>query len=191
MQFLDNKFQIKAFGTEPGTFEGYASVFGNIDYHREIVAKGAFTRSLRRWKEQEQLPKMLWQHDQTSPIGVWEEMYEDDYGLFVRGRILLDIQKGKDVYALLKSKVVDGLSIGFQTKIAHQDGECRVLDDVDLFEVSLVTFMANPSAKVTACKQRWWTQSYDQTIYLMDRLKSLRNAMLRADLCMDSLALGR
>jgi HK97 family phage prohead protease len=190
MQFLDNKVQIKSFGLGVGIFEGYASVFGNVDYHKEIVAKGAFSRSLRSWKEQRQFPKMLWQHDQSSPIGVWEAMYEDDYGLFVRGRLLLDVQKGKDVYSLLKSRAVDGLSIGFQTKFAHREGECKVLDDIDLYEVSLVTFTANPSAKVTSCKHRWWMRSYDQTVYMMDRLKSLRNAMRDADLYVDRLSLG-
>jgi HK97 family phage prohead protease len=160
---------------ESGVFEGYASVFDEIDHHNEIVIPGAFTKSLEKWTQTSSLPKMLWQHDPKSPIGIWENMIEDTYGLFVKGRLLLDIQKGRDAYSLLKSGVVDGLSIGFLPKQSHKEGEVNVLEQIDLFEVSLVTFMANHLARVTSCKH--WTEAYDQTIYLMNRLKSLKKAM--------------
>ncbi|MDR0624885.1 MAG: HK97 family phage prohead protease [Holosporales bacterium] len=153
MKFLNHKMQLRSF--DSGVFEGYASVFGNVDFQKQIVSKGAFARSLERFAIQGDLPKMLWQHDFRLPIGVWEEIREDDYGLFVRGRLLLDVQKGSDAHALLKAKAVEGLSIGFQTKRAHKDNGLLVLDEVDLFEISLVTFMANPSAKVTSCKERF------------------------------------
>lgn len=180
MQFLNCPIKVKEFNhDDKGIFEGYASVFGEIDYQNEVVVPGAFQQSLARWKNEMHFPKMLWQHDPQSPIGVWEFMEEDDHGLFVKGRLLLDIQKGQDAYSLLKSGIVDGLSIGFLPQQSHKEGDIRVLEQIDLFEVSLVTFMANPLARVTSCKH--WTETYDPTIYLVNRLKSLKKSMDRTD----------
>ncbi|MDR0631360.1 MAG: HK97 family phage prohead protease [Holosporales bacterium] len=178
MEFISSPMNIKSLD-QAGTFEGYASVFGAVDLQSEIVSPGAFSESLTAWKQNGSFPKMLWQHDPKSPVGVWDDMVEDQYGLFVKGHLLLDLQKGKDAYSLLKSGVVDGLSIGFVPKRSHKSGDVRILEQVDLFEVSLVTFMANPLAKVTSCKQ--WTEAYDQTLYLMSRLKALKKAMDKAD----------
>lgn len=135
-----------------GTFEGYASVFQAVDQQGDALAPGAFQASLEAWKAEGHLPKLLWQHDPRTPIGVWDFMEEDDYGLFVRGHLLLDLPKAREAYVLLKTGVVDGLSIGFLPRQVHEEGGVRVLDQVDLFEVSLVTFMANPLAYVTTCK---------------------------------------
>lgn len=196
MEFLDNEFRIKSCDGNSGVFEGYASVFWNVDHHKEVVAKGAFKNTLEQWNMEGQLPKMLWQHDQKSPIGIWEEMYEDDYGLFVRGRLLLDIQKGKDAYALLQSKVIDGLSIGFQTKYSHKEKGFKILDEIDLLEVSLVTFNANPAAKIISCKDKYKesysfpnNDDYRETIYFMDRLKSLRQTINNLDIGIKSITL--
>ena len=140
---------------EDGFFCGYASVFNVTDHHQEIVASKAFSLSLNRWKEKGRLPKMLWQHDQRKPIGVWEEIYEDEHGLYVKGRLLLDLQAGRDAYALMKAGVIDSMSIGFRPiKAARDSGKkARILTEVDLLEISLVTFAANPEAKVTAVKE--------------------------------------
>lgn len=134
---------------EDGFFYGYASVFDVVDLHRDSIAKGAFHKCL-----QKRLPKMLWQHDITKPIGIWHEVYETEQGLFVKGQLLLDIQAGQEAYALLKSGVVDSLSIGFRLVRARKDTKtnARVLDEVDLQEISLVTFAANQQAKVITVK---------------------------------------
>ncbi len=180
MQFLNCSLSVKNVKPdETGSFEGYASVFNAIDQQNERVANGAFRTTLMNWNYEGRLPKMLWQHDPQTPIGYWETMVEDDYGLFVRGKILLDIQQGREAYTLLKSGVVDGLSIGFLAKKTHMEGSVRVLDEVDLYEVSLVTFMANPHAKVTACKN--WTEPYEPDFHLLKRLQNLKRAMDRTD----------
>lgn len=140
--------------TTKGTFEGYASVFNAIDQQNDAIAPGAFTASLAKWKKEGHLPKLLWQHDPHEPIGLWDFMEEDTYGLFVRGHLLLNLPKGREAYVLLKEGVVDGLSIGFLPRKSHPEGRTRVIDQVDLYEVSLVTFMANPLAYVTSCKER-------------------------------------
>jgi phage head maturation protease len=93
----------------------------------------------------------------------------------VKGNLLLDLQKGKEAHTLLKSGVIEGLSIGFIPKKTHRENDVRILDKVDLLEVSLVTFMANPQARVTTCK------GYDSTIRLMNRLRALKNAINHTD----------
>lgn len=178
MKYLDYELNFKNQDIEisNGAFEGYASVFGEVDQHQEIVSKGAFQNSLDKWRNKKCLPKMLWQHDPKHPIGVWQHMEENDYGLYVKGHLLLDVQKGHDAYCLLKTGVVDGLSIGFQINQSHFENNIRVLDDIELFEVSLVTFMANPLAKVTSCKN-YEQNPYEGTIHMMNRIQALKVAM--------------
>jgi HK97 family phage prohead protease len=141
-----------------GSFIGYASVFGITDSQGEEVASGAFDRSLQSWMESGKMPKLLWQHDYRQPIGFWRDIYEDNHGLFVKGQLLLDLAQGREAYSLLKNGVVDGLSIGFVTvRAKRSDGRngvsrVRVLEEVNLQEVSLVTFAANPKAKVEHVK---------------------------------------
>jgi HK97 family phage prohead protease len=141
--------------TPQGIFEGYASIYNLKDLHHEVIAPGAFAKCLKTWKEIGQAPKLLWQHDPSQPIGCWESLQEDARGLYVKGRLFLDLQKGKEAYTLLKEKVLDGLSIGFQTRKARHDAsmKCRVIEDLDLFEISLVTFAANPGAKILSLKE--------------------------------------
>lgn len=132
-----------------GVFEGYASVFGVVDQGMDVVARGAFAKSLGRRKV-----KMLWQHDMAQPIGVWDDIYEDERGLFVRGRLLKEVEKGREAMALLRAGAIDSMSIGYRTmeSIPEADGRVRKLTEVDLFEISLVTFPMLPDAKVTAVK---------------------------------------
>lgn len=146
-------FEIKTCDEE-GIFCGYASVFDVVDHQREEVAPGAFERTLSRWESRSQMPKMLWQHDPKAPIGVWQEIREDGYGLFVKGRLLLDLRQGREAYSLLKSRVIDGLSIGFNTlqAVKNPQANSRILQEIDLHEISLVTFAANPKAKIMSIK---------------------------------------
>ena len=130
-------------------FEGYASLFNVPDSAGDIVAPGAFAASLRNNAER---VRMLYQHQASEPIGVWEEMREDARGLYVKGRILTDLERGRDVLALLREGALNGLSIGFRTKRARRDpstGQRRLLD-VELWEVSVVTFPLLKGSFVTA-----------------------------------------
>ncbi len=134
---------------QDGVFEGYASVFGVVDQGMDVVERGAFTKSLGARKV-----KMLWQHDMSQPIGVWDEIYEDERGLFVRGRLLKEVEKGREAMALLRAGALDSMSIGYRTIEASMEGDGRVrkLHEIDLFEISLVTFPMLPDAKVTNVK---------------------------------------
>ncbi len=141
--------------SEDGEFEGYASKFGDRDQGGDTVLKGAFHNSLKR----RQAPgiKMLWQHDPSYPIGIWDEVKEDATGLFVKGRILSTVQKGRETLELMRAGVIDGMSIGYRTIKAMRDdatGE-RQLKELDLWEISLVTFPMLPSAIVTSIKGDW------------------------------------
>ena len=144
---------LRAIG-EDGTIEGYGSVFGVTDAYGDVVAKGAFKASLAAHKAAGTMPAMLWQHDASIPIGVWSDMSEDDSGLKIKGRLVLDTEKGREAYVLLKAGALNGLSIGFvATEKSWNDKDgTRTLLGVDLWEVSLVTFPANAKARTTSIK---------------------------------------
>lgn len=131
------------------TIEGYASLFGAEDQGGDIVEKGAYTASLK--KKAAGGVKMLWQHDPTRPIGVWDEIREDKKGLYVRGRLLSEVQAGREALALLEAGAIDGLSIGYRTLRAEKSATGgRKLLEVELWEVSVVTFPMLPEARVQA-----------------------------------------
>lgn len=150
MDHLSIPLELKREPDADGTFEGYASVFNIVDQGMDVVQPGAFAKSLGSGRQ----VKMLWQHDPQQPIGVWDEIVEDERGLKVKGRILKDVAKGAEAMALLKAGAIDGMSIGYRTVDAIREGADRVrkLVEVDLFEVSLVTFPMLPAATVTDVK---------------------------------------
>jgi Escherichia/Staphylococcus phage prohead protease len=128
---------------------GYASLFGLRDKGGDMVMAGAYKRSLAALFAAGQLVKMLWQHDPGQPIGVWDEVREDSRGLFVRGRILADVARGREAAALVAAGAIDGLSIGYRTLRAQKGaGGGRALCDLELWEVSLVTFPMLQQARV-------------------------------------------
>lgn len=131
--------------------EGYASLFGACDQGGDVVGKGAYTASLKALTGQGRSVKMLWQHDPAQPIGVWDEVREDGKGLWVKGRLLPDVAKGRDAIELIAAGAIDGLSIGYRTvKATKNDKGQRLLTELELWEVSLVTFPMLPSARVAA-----------------------------------------
>jgi HK97 family phage prohead protease len=154
MQTKTHKINFKNI-SEDGYFEGYASVFNIKDHQGDIILPGAFLNSLKKQNSTENI-KMLWQHNVEKPIGVWEHVVEDGFGLFVKGRLLLDIKKAKEAYTLLKSGIIDGLSIGFQPTQSYFDKtkNATCITSIELLEISLVTFAANPKAKITCVKQK-------------------------------------
>ena len=162
----DFSLQIKAL-TENGIFEGYASIFNVIDDTQDMIMPGAFKDTL-----QAQKVKLLWQHEHTRPIGKILDMYEDNNGLYIKAQLILDIQQGQEAYSLLKSDVINGLSIGYVPlahKIDNKRG-IRKITKVELWEISLVTFPANRLAMVTNYKHH-----------------NLYSAMQKACLCLQNM----
>ncbi len=139
---------------EAGVFEGYASVFGEIDLGRDVVERGAFLGSLAH--RPAPVVKMLWQHDSAEPIGTWLSIVEDARGLRVRGRLNLAVARAREVLSLMREGAVDGLSIGFHARKSARDARTGVrrLQEIDLWEISVVTFPMAPQARVTAVKRR-------------------------------------
>jgi HK97 family phage prohead protease len=131
--------------------EGYASLFGAFDQGGDVVSKGAYAASLKAIGAEGRRIKMLWQHDPACPIGVWDEVREDAKGLWVRGRLLPEVTKGREAVELIAAGAIDGLSIGYRTVKAAKNGKGqRLLTELELWEVSLVTFPMLPSARVMA-----------------------------------------
>ena len=150
------KLDIKAIG-EDGEFEGYGSVFDVEDSYGDVVIKGAFKKSLEKHKANGTMPKMLWQHRSDEPVGGYAEIYEDDYGLFLKGKLLIkDDPLAARAYAHLKEGNIDGLSIGYVILDSEYDEDNKVLKltEIDLWEISIVTFQANAEATVTDVKTR-------------------------------------
>lgn len=141
--------------SETGEFEGYGSVFGVKDSHADIIVPGAYQKSLARWKEKGRLPALLWQHDMAEPIGLYTEMREDDVGLFVKGRLLIDDDPlAKRAHAHMKAGSLTGLSIGYVLEDYEYDKDkgAWMLKEIDLWEVSLVTFPSNDEARIAEVK---------------------------------------
>jgi hypothetical protein len=135
---------------DDGTVEGYASLFGEIDAARDMVMPGAFARTLKS-RGIRRVP-MLFQHDPAEPVGVWLELYEDFRGLRARGKLIPDVTRARELTALIRAGAIDGLSIGFRTVKGRVDPVSRVrkLIDVDLWEISIVTFPLLAGARVRA-----------------------------------------
>ena len=142
----NTKFEVRS-EDDGMTFTGYASVFNSssedLGGFREFVAPGAFKRSLQSRNE----IKLLWNHDTNEPLasvrGGSLELVEDRYGLKVKAK-LPKTTRGRDVAELLRSKVIDSMSFGFNViKDAwSENGSVRTLESVRLHEVSIVTYPA-------------------------------------------------
>jgi len=131
-------------------FEGYASLFGVADTSGDVVARGAFANTLRRRPPGR--VRMLYQHLPVEPIGVWTAIREDARGLYVRGRLVLDVLRAREVRALFREGALNGLSIGFRTRRAARDTKSgtRLLTEIELWEISVVTFPLLAGSLVTA-----------------------------------------
>ncbi len=136
---------------EGAEIAGYASLFDRRDQGGDRVGRGAYAASLAALDAKGCKVKMLWQHDPAQPIGVWDEVREDARGLWVKGRILTDVAKGREAAALIGAGAIDGLSIGYRTVRATKDDTGgRLLSELELWEVSLVTFPMLSDARVAA-----------------------------------------
>jgi HK97 family phage prohead protease len=139
-------FKITTKADDGMTFEGYASTFGNRDRGNDVVQRGAFVESLKT-----RMPKLLWQHDTRDVVGKIEEAYEDESGLYIKGR-LINTTLGREAYEHLKEGTIDSMSIGYGVREFEDEGDVRYLKELVLYEVSLVTFPMNEQARVVAVK---------------------------------------
>lgn len=159
-----------------GVFAGYASLFDVVDTQRDVVLPGAFRDTLLR---RESPVKLLWQHKLDAPIGVITQLFEDARGLYIEGRLLLEVAQAREAYALLKAGAVSGLSIGYAPRkyVRDPDTGVRRLQAVDLVEVSLVTLPANTAAQVTVVKEQVHPAQWVAFSDACDRAKAILQAM--------------
>jgi HK97 family phage prohead protease len=133
---------------ETGRFAGYASVFEKLDESGDIVMPGAFRKSLgKRGRER---IRLLFQHDPKEPVGTWEAIAEDGFGLWVEGRLVPGVPRADALRRLIERRAIDGLSIGFRTVQATREPATghRRLWQIDLWEVSIVTFPMMDGARI-------------------------------------------
>lgn len=147
-------FRLDAVDDE-GVFSGYLAVYGNVDSYGDRIRPGAFRASLKAAALKKRKFPVLWQHDWNEPIGVFEELTEDDGGLYVnRGRLLTrDIPRAAHARALMLADAITGMSIGFDVvdEKAGKDGVNELIK-LNLWEGSIVTFPANDDARVDTVK---------------------------------------
>ncbi|VWX51767.1 HK97 family phage prohead protease [Novosphingobium sp. 9U] len=160
MQKLACAGQIEIKLAEPGgataekTFSGYGAVFNNTDFAQDIIAPGAFAKTISEHKAAGSSVAMFFNHDAYSmPIGKWVSLEEDDYGLKVAGEFL-DTTGGRDAYAAVKAGAVTGLSIGYIATGYEIDGNTRTITEAKLIEISVVTFPCNDLARVSSVKNK-------------------------------------
>lgn len=152
--------QLKFVNETKGEFEGYVSVFNSNDAVNDTVLKGAFLKSLA-----ERMPLMYVNHDHRDnaiPSGKWLEMAEDDHGLYGKGRIFVETEKGRHAYIAAKEGVLSGLSIGYGVKdFEAKSGGGRILKEVNLIEASLVAMPCDGKARITNVKFEEFTSLKD------------------------------
>lgn len=151
-------------GLADGQFAGYASTW-DMDDVGDVIEKGAFIDTIPEFLN---AGVIAWQHDWREPIGKPNAAREDQKGLYIVGDIS-DTTRGRDALTLMRDGVVKKLSIGFDilesTTIGEEEaaekyggsqpnwwGGYRKISKVKLYEVSLVSVPANPSAIITDVK---------------------------------------
>jgi len=181
----------------PMTFTGYGAVFDNVDSYGDVIVKGAFKDTLKEARKSGRWPAMLLQHggwgmgsEDMTPIGVWTSIEEDDKGLLVEGA-LADTPRGREIYTLMKMKprpAIDGLSIGYQAKEfvlgTKPEEPRRKLKKIELFEISPVTFPANPESRVRSVKAAAMTEREIERTLMQDAgfSRSEARALMRGGL---------
>lgn len=152
MSHLDLSLRFDA-PSDAGEFSGYAVIWDERNAHNERVQRGAFRRTIAEHQRAGTKPLMLWAHDPRDIIGVWDEVREDDKGLFVRGRIILTTTRGREVFDLLKAGAVNGLSLGFRSRGDKRGADgVRVLTDMYVGEISIVGLPSAGNARITSIR---------------------------------------
>jgi len=175
-QAFDN-IEIKSSTSNEVVITGYASVYNIKDYHNDLIAKGAFASASH------QNVKFLWQHDSKKPIGIIKHLSEDDHGLKMEAVINNKVKAGREAIELIKQGAIDGLSIGFYIKNSvYNEVKQRVITEAELLEISIVTFPANQSARISYITKGQDTEDMeylDQINELQEKVHNLQNILER------------
>lgn len=159
IKYLDFHFEVKSIKKDEdeegkGIFTGFASTFDNIDRTDDMIVRGAFEDTLKSLQARQRQIRMFFNHNPNSVIGGFpsEKAFEDERGLFVQGEINLKTQRGLETFELMKQGVLEDMSIGFVVKDDEWKDGIRIIKQIDLWEISIVTEPANPEAQITDIK---------------------------------------
>lgn len=178
-------FEIKSVA-DSGMVEGVISAFGGVDAYGDKIERGAYAKSLKRLAESGRKLPVLYQHDPARPIGVWSDLHETDAGLVGKADLALEVPDAGMAHALARKGALTGISIGYEVAPggARNDGNVRVLSDIILWEASLVTFPADPKARVTGVKSGNLIEAVEQLVREFDysgrQAKTAASALWRA-----------
>lgn len=153
MQYREYALDIKSVD-EAGLITCYANTFNYVDKANDETIQGAFKKTIAEHKAKGTMPKMLFNHNRNEPIGKWISMEEDDHGLKMTGQLILEVQRAREIYALLKADAINGFSIGYTVKQQQYDRINKItkLLEVNLGEVSIVPFPCNDQSILTSIK---------------------------------------
>jgi HK97 family phage prohead protease len=143
---------------EAGEFEGYVATFNTIDSYGSVIVPGAFSKTLEGRIEK---IKLLWNHEQSTPIGKVIELREDETGLYIKGKLSLGVAKAAEVYELMKDGAINTMSFGFRAVKEKMVRGVRQITEVKLYEASPVVFAANEDAVITDVRNE--TNELEQT----------------------------
>lgn len=177
MDHLDISFRFQTSG-EAATFSGYAVIWGERNGHNEIVQRGAFAKTLAAHKAAGTRPVMLWSHNPSEIIGVWNEVREDDKGLYVEGQLLTEITSGREAHERMKAGAVNGLSIGFRVYPGgeRRSGGIRYLTDINLPEISVVGMPSAGNARITSVRNNG--RSFESAAAFIDACRKAKCALV-------------
>ena len=152
------EFEVKTFerdGVRLGTIRGFLATFGNIDRVNDRIERNAFNDTLKRHREQKRMIRMLFQHNRMELIGGFpiEQVQVTEKGLFVTGEVNLEVDRGREAFALIKQGALSDMSIGFSIIESEEDADgLRILKVLELWEGSIVDEPANTEAVITEVK---------------------------------------
>jgi len=161
--------EIKKLSPNGAKIKVLASAFGMLDLQHEIVDPGAFAASLAAHRRAGTQPKMLWQHDTHEICGLWTSLAEDSKGLMAEGLVLDSVQRGKEAIALLEAGAELGCSIGFRAVRDRVINKVRHLQEVDLLEISLVTFPSSPGTRIHLSTKEYGNRSDAKILVDLER----------------------
>lgn len=190
-QHISFKLELKEGGVDDeGRFSGYANVFNVVDGHNDVVLPGAFAKSIEDYNSRGKKVKLCWQHNMSLVIGTIEVIREDTKGLYIEGKLVMGVQLAQEAHALLKAGAIDSMSIGYVTKISRRrEDHVRELMELELFEISLVTWPANEHALVTSVKEKRPTTIRETEERLRDAGFSRKDATTAAPAVFQALGL--
>ena len=130
------------------SFEGFLSVYGNVDSGKDVVLKGAFTKTLA-----ERGPRFPLMDGHWKPIGYFDAK-DRDKGLWIKGHFTRNVQLADECYALMKDRVLTGLSIGYEVVKKEAEDGIRYLKELILIEGSVCMWPMNEEAVVSTVKTK-------------------------------------